>query len=151
MPYLDVAPMITALRVAPQEFALETSRHAGDLLVHKPSKHKFMSPFDLPMITGTECDCSMLRIQYGQEDRLAKAAREWHATYWVPKLAQEKAWADEIRAAHADMAAARARQWAWIKSRPAAALATVRAWFKPATATPPCHDILRRVEAGGDD
>lgn len=151
MPTLDVAPMITALRVVPQEFCLTRDRYAGDLLVHTPSKHKFAQPFDHPMIYGTECDCSMLRISYEQMGHLANAAREWNRTYWMPKLAQEAAAADGVRAAHDQRRAERARQWAWIKTRPAAGLATVRAWFKPAAATPPCHDILRRVEAGGDD
>lgn len=79
MPYLDVSPMMTALRTTPQEFEL-----ASGWLHHIRSRHSFrFSPSDEVEIHAG-CDCAMLAVRPEQERQLAACFREWQSNYWAP-------------------------------------------------------------------
>lgn len=159
MAYLDVAPMMTALRRAPHEFELEhqvkpsglSAPSFGDILLHRPSKHRFsLEPY--PHLVQTDCDCSALRIESHQARDLSVAIGEWRTNYWVPQL---EARASAFAKGHAEAAAAyerelreRAEFYAWLRGRPAALASWIVSWFRPAQ--PTCHGILLRTEAGDD-
>ena len=79
MAYLDVGPMVTALRSAPDEFEVK-----GPWLHHIPSQHNFMFGPDDYVLISAACDCSRLAIAAAQRKELCAAFREWHANYWRP-------------------------------------------------------------------
>lgn len=81
MSYLDLGPMITALRSAPDEFEL-----AGGWLVHPRSAHSFrFKPNDEVELRAT-CDCTLLTMRPEQMRELAESFREWERDYWRPLL-----------------------------------------------------------------
>jgi hypothetical protein len=85
MPYLDVSPMMGALRTMPQEFEL-----ANGWLHHIRSQHsfRFSHGFRLGANDHIEirasCDCALLAVRPEQEPQLAACFREWEASYWAP-------------------------------------------------------------------
>jgi hypothetical protein len=79
MPYLDVNPMMTTLRTAPEEFEL-----ASGWLHHMRSRHSFrFSPDDQVEIRAA-CNCALLAVRPEQERQLAVCFREWQSNYWRP-------------------------------------------------------------------
>ncbi len=79
MSYLDVAPLITALRDTPEEFEL-----AGGWLRHVRSWHSFrIGPQDRVEIRAV-CDCVLLSVRPQQEREFAGGFREWQSAYWRP-------------------------------------------------------------------
>jgi hypothetical protein len=79
MPYLNVNPMMTALRTAPEEFEL-----VSGWLHHIRSRHSFrFSPDDQVEIRAA-CNCALLAVRPEQEHQLATCFREWHMSYWRP-------------------------------------------------------------------
>ena len=79
MPYLDVNPMMTALRTAPEEFEL-----VSGWLHHIRSRHSFrFSPDDQVEIRAA-CNCALLAVRPEQEHQLAACFREWHSNFWRP-------------------------------------------------------------------
>jgi hypothetical protein len=79
--YLDLSPMITALRSAPDEFEL-----AGTWLVHPRSAHSFRFTANDEVELRATCDCSLLAMRPEQMRELAKSFREWERDYWRPLL-----------------------------------------------------------------
>jgi hypothetical protein len=78
MAYLDVSPMIVALRTSPAEFDIRRG-----LLRHKPSGHRVMfDPLGGSARIEAECDCALLRISYQQSRELTEAYHNWEETYW---------------------------------------------------------------------
>ncbi|MGF6231464.1 hypothetical protein QFZ27_005419 [Inquilinus ginsengisoli] len=78
MAYLDVSPMIVALRTSPAEFDLRRG-----LLRHKPSGHRVIfDPLGGSARIEAECDCALLRISYQQSRELTEAYHDWEETYW---------------------------------------------------------------------
>jgi hypothetical protein len=77
MAYLDVSPMISSLRSAPDEF--EVIRGA---LHHFPSRHKFWFDPEGHVTVDALCDCAMLAVL--QEQELHHAFQQWHVAYWRP-------------------------------------------------------------------
>ena len=78
MAYLDVSPMIVALRTSPTEFDLRRG-----LLRHKPSGHRVLfDPLGGSARIEAECDCALLRISYQQSRELTEAYHDWEETYW---------------------------------------------------------------------
>ena len=76
--YLDVSPMITALRSSPDAF--EFTRGS---LHHIPSRHRFQ--FDGGGVRiAAQCSCSLLAVRKEQESSLVEAFNEWQASYWRP-------------------------------------------------------------------
>jgi hypothetical protein len=79
MPYLDISPMITALRTTPDEFEL-----VEGWLNHTRSSHyvRFEANDDVEL--RAECNCTLLAIRPEQKQELAKCFREWESSYWRP-------------------------------------------------------------------
>jgi hypothetical protein len=79
MLYLNVTPMITALRETPDEFEL-----AGGWLNHIRSRHSFrFGPTDEVDINAA-CNCALLAVRPEQKRELANGYQEWKSNYWQP-------------------------------------------------------------------
>lgn len=76
---LDVSPMISALRLQPEDFEFS---HGS--LHHVPSRHRFQ--FDrLGRVTiDAECGCATLAIRPEQADELTGMFNIWRRDYWMP-------------------------------------------------------------------
>jgi hypothetical protein len=79
MTYLELAPLITAIRSRPEEFEF-----SNDTLQHVRSRHLFRFVSDDDMEIHAACDCSFLRASKEQTRVFRAAYREWHASYWRP-------------------------------------------------------------------
>src|SRR6266567_3014440 len=79
MTYLELAPLITAIRSRPEEFEF-----SNDTLHHVRSRHLFRFVSDDNMEIHAACDCSFLRASKEQTRVFHAAYREWHASYWRP-------------------------------------------------------------------
>lgn len=79
MNYLDVSPMIAALRNTPDEFEL-----IGGWLNHIRSQHGFRFGPDDGVEIRAACDCTLLAVRSEQEHDLATAYKEWESSYWRP-------------------------------------------------------------------
>jgi hypothetical protein len=82
MAYLDISPMLVALREQPAEFELSGSR-----LRHIPSRHLFaFTGSGRAIVSRTRCDCAQLTIGYRQSAELRTAVDDWTVSYWQPLL-----------------------------------------------------------------
>lgn len=79
--YLDIAPLITALRRRPAEFAW-----AGDWLRHIPSDHGFRFDATGRVTIAADCACALLSISQDQGRELYGAAEDFTRNYWRPKV-----------------------------------------------------------------
>ena len=79
MAYLDVSPMITALRTSPDTFEFTRGQ-----LLHIPSQHRFRFDSSGNVRLDAECSCAMLRVRDEQQAPLFQAYNEWRASYWRP-------------------------------------------------------------------
>ncbi|HXJ02559.1 MAG TPA: hypothetical protein VNH44_15150 [Micropepsaceae bacterium] len=79
MVYLDVNPMITALRTSP-----ETFEFTNDSLYHIPSCHSFRFGRDGRVRLDAHCDCAFLAVSEDQEPALYEAYNDWRVNYWRP-------------------------------------------------------------------
>src|SRR5262245_62236695 len=79
MAYLDVSPMITALRASPDMF--EFSKGS---LHHLPSRHRFQFDTSGHVRLDAQCSCATLRVRDEQQAPLFEAFNEWRASYWQP-------------------------------------------------------------------
>jgi hypothetical protein len=77
--YLDVAPMISALRFQPDDF-----EYSHGWLHHVPSRHRFQ--FDrLGRVTiDAVCGCAAMSIKPEQSDELFGMFKTWRQHYWLP-------------------------------------------------------------------
>lgn len=91
MAYLNVTPMLEAMRARPYEFEMQ-----GSYFHHIPSDHRVQ--FDLwgNARVHAQCDCHMLDISREQSGELKTALAVWKAYFWQPRL---EAIAAEKRAA----------------------------------------------------
>ena len=79
MPYLDVAPMMTALRSTPEDFRID---RAG-FLRHGRSRHSFS--FDNGNVrVYADCNCALLSVSPEQRRALFDAYQDWQRSYWMP-------------------------------------------------------------------
>jgi hypothetical protein len=81
MAYLDVSPMITALRERPDEFDM---KHGW--LRHTPSRHRYKFDSHGNVLFDTTCSCAMLSIRDEQTRQLHTAFTAWHQAYWQPLM-----------------------------------------------------------------
>jgi hypothetical protein len=79
MPYLDVSPMVAALRTTPDEFEL-----VAGWLNHIRSRHSFRFGPNDDVELDAACNCALLAIRPEQERELAACFREWENSYWRP-------------------------------------------------------------------
>jgi hypothetical protein len=77
MVYLDVNPMITALRANP-----ETFEFGNNSLYHIPSRHSFRFSQDGHVRLDAHCDCAFLAVSREQEPALFQAYNDWRVNYW---------------------------------------------------------------------
>jgi hypothetical protein len=81
MSYLDLNPLITALRTSPDHFEL-----VDGWLNHSRSAHSFrFGPNDEVELRAT-CDCTLLAMWPEQTQKLSESFREWERDYWRPLL-----------------------------------------------------------------
>jgi hypothetical protein len=81
MMYLDVSPMISALRVNPKQFEIRNG-----WLRHMPSKHDFAFEQDGHVRIHARCNCAMLMVGARQEKELIGEIRQWRSNYWRPLM-----------------------------------------------------------------
>src|SRR3954453_18094340 len=85
MAYLDISPMLTALREAPSEFDLRRGQ-----LRHVPSRHTFGFTLEgRAVVTRTSCDCAALRVSQHQSAALKAALDAAPVPYWDPLLVRK--------------------------------------------------------------
>jgi len=86
MAYLDLSPMLQAMRVRPSEFEMQ-----GGYLHHIPSRH--LLNFDHSGIARVHarCDCAMLDVSREQSEEMRAAMSAWKVVYWEPRLAEIEA------------------------------------------------------------
>ncbi len=78
MAYLDVSPMIGALRECPSDFDMSRGQ-----LRHMPSGHKVVfDAFGGSARIDAQCECATLRISREQSVELLAAFRAWKQDYW---------------------------------------------------------------------
>ena len=79
MTYLDVNPMIVALRTNPNDFELKRG-----WLHHFPSHHAFKFDAKGNVRIHAACDCAMLSVRPEQSRELWETYQQWHLLYWRP-------------------------------------------------------------------
>lgn len=80
MAYLDVTPMIGALRESPSDFDMSEGR-----LRHTASGHRVVfDPFGGSARIDAFCICATLQISPTQSQELFTAFRQWKQEYWRP-------------------------------------------------------------------
>jgi hypothetical protein len=85
MTYLDISPMLVALREQPANFALR-----GAELHHIPSRHSFgFTRGGRAAVTRAWCDCAALPISETQSAEFKLAFDDWMQCYWQPHQAAE--------------------------------------------------------------
>ena len=81
MTYLDVSPMITALRTMPEDFEIRDG-----WLRHIPSHHDFTFDRDDQIQIRAQCNCAFLSVRHDQGLKLIAGYREWQSNYWRPLM-----------------------------------------------------------------
>ena len=86
MAYLDLTPMLQAMRARPGEFEMH-----GPFLRHIRSQH--LLDFDRRgnARVHARCDCAMLQVSREQSEEMMAAFSAWKIIYWQPHLAQIEA------------------------------------------------------------
>lgn len=77
--FLDVAPMITALRSQPSDF-----EYAHGWLHHVPSRHRFQFERSGRVTIDALCGCAALSIRPEQAGELHTTFKTWRQAYWTP-------------------------------------------------------------------
>jgi len=77
--YLDVSPMISALRFQPDDFEL---KHGW--LHHVPSRHRFQFDKMGRVTIDALCGCALLAVSPEQTDELVSMFNTWRREYWIP-------------------------------------------------------------------
>lgn len=79
MSYLDVNPVISALRTTPNAFEF-----TGGALHHIPSRHYFYFEPNGHVRLVAECSCAYLAVTDQQQGALTEAFSQWRVNYWRP-------------------------------------------------------------------
>jgi hypothetical protein len=77
--FLDVSPMISALRFQPDDF-----EYAHGWLRHVPSRHRFRFHRSGQVSIDAKCRCSGMSIRPEQSEELAAMFMTWRQDYWLP-------------------------------------------------------------------
>jgi len=80
MAYLDISPMLAAMREQPDTFSM-----SNGWLKHRPSHHRFKVQAGGHVIVDAECGCAGLSVRTEQGRELYEALQSWQAEYWVPR------------------------------------------------------------------
>ena len=79
MAYLELSPMIAALRECPEDFEIDRG-----WLTHFPSRHSYKIDSEGNVRLHAHCDCAFLSIRCDDGLALWKAYQEWRQNYWRP-------------------------------------------------------------------
>jgi hypothetical protein len=85
MSFLDLDPIIAALRTRPSDFEMD-----GKWLLHFPSHHRFKIDQKGNVRLHARCDCAFLHVRREQGQELWNAFQIWHSAYWRPIEINEK-------------------------------------------------------------
>ena len=86
MAYLDLTPMLQAMRARPSEFEMY-----GPFLRHIRSQHLLEVDRRGNVRVHARCDCAMLEVSREQGEEMMAALSAWRIVYWEPHLAQIEA------------------------------------------------------------
>ena len=89
--FLDVSPMIEALRLQPADF-----EYAHGRLHHVPSRHRFCFDGAGRVTIWAACGCSGRQIRHEQSQELFETFHAWRYKYWRP-LQTNKEFASHFR------------------------------------------------------
>jgi hypothetical protein len=84
--YLDLSPMLQAIREQPGEFEMEKR-----YLHHIPSGHRLAFDAQGNARVYARCACSELAVQPEQSAEMKAAIASWEETYWRPLVARKAA------------------------------------------------------------
>jgi hypothetical protein len=77
--FLDVSPMISALRFQPYDF-----EYVHGWLRHVPSRHRFRFHRSGQISIDAKCRCSGMSIRPEQSEELTATFKTWRQDYWLP-------------------------------------------------------------------
>jgi hypothetical protein len=77
--YLDVSPMIAALRIQPVDF-----EYSRGWLRHVPSRHRFQFDRSGRVTIDALCGCAALSVRPDQGEELYTSFQTWRQYYWQP-------------------------------------------------------------------
>jgi hypothetical protein len=77
--FLDVSPMISALRFQPDDF-----EYIHGWLRHVPSRHRFWFHRSGRVTIDANCGCASMSIRPEQTDELIAVFKTWRQEYWLP-------------------------------------------------------------------
>ena len=86
MAYLDLTPMLQAMRARPSEFEM-----SGPFLRHIRSQHLLEVDRRGNVHVHARCDCAMLQVSREQGEEMKAVLSVWKIVYWEPHLAQIEA------------------------------------------------------------
>jgi hypothetical protein len=86
MAYLDLTPMLQAMRARPSEFEMY-----GPFLQHIRSQHLLEVDRRGNVRVHARCDCARLEVSREQGEEMMAALSAWRIVYWEPHLAQIEA------------------------------------------------------------
>ena len=109
--FLDVSPMISALRFQPTDF-----EYAHGWLRHVPSRHRFQFEPTGRVTIEAMCGCANARIRQEQADELTAMFRTWRQSYWLP-LQTDREFASHFRKPNSWVRLFRDCRMAWRRFR----------------------------------
>src|SRR6266853_1920720 len=86
MAYLDLTPMLQAMRARPSEFEM-----SGLFLRHIRTQHQLDFDHRGNARVHARCDCAMLQVSREQGEEMKAVLSAWKIVYWEPHLAQIEA------------------------------------------------------------
>ena len=119
MRYLDVSPMISALRFQPTDF-----EYARGWLRHVPSRHAFRFDRKGGVTIEAQCGCAGLNVRQEQADDLFATFNAWRENYWRP-LETDREFASHFCKPNAWVRLFRDTRMAWRRFRSRAEPVTV--------------------------
>jgi hypothetical protein len=119
--FLDVSPMISALRFQPTDF-----EYAHGRLRHVPSRHVFRFDRKGKVTIEAQCGCAGLTVRQEQADDLFATFNAWRENYWRP-LETDREFASHFRKPNAWVRLLRDIRMAWRRFRSRAEPVTVAA------------------------
>ena len=119
MRFLDVSPMISALRFQPTDF-----EYARGWLRHVPSRHAFRFDRKGGVTIEAQCGCAGLNVRQEQADDLFATFNAWRENYWR-QLETDREFASHFRKPNAWVRLLRDIRMAWRRFRSRAEPVTV--------------------------
>ena len=109
--FLDVSPLIAALRAQPSDFEFSGAR-----LLHVPTRHSFQFDRRGNVAIDADCGCSGMSVRSEQGQELFTAFNDWREEYWQP-LERNREFASHFRTPNAWVRLFRDIRMAWRRFR----------------------------------